>query len=154
MDRSNQISLLNPLLVGVATILCTIIVHGLILAMIVNAVRRDLRLGRAGVWFWTDLAMVTGGMLLALVGHLIEIGLWALALDFCGRFSNFAAAFYHSAGNYTTLGDNTVLISPRWKLLGPLEAANGMLMFGISTAMIFAVVQRLVQTRFERSDRP
>jgi hypothetical protein len=39
-------------------------------------------------------------------------------------------------------------MSPSWKLLGPLEAANGMLMFGVSTAMIFAVIQRLVQARF------
>lgn len=152
MDRSGQISLLNPLLVGVATIFCTIIVHGLILGFITKAVRRDLRLGRAGVGFWTDLAIVTAAMLLALAGHLIEIGLWALVLDFCGEFSSLAAAFYHSAGNYTTLGDSTVLILSRWKLLGPFEAADGMLMFGISTAMIFAVVQRLIQKRFDHSD--
>jgi hypothetical protein len=151
MDGSNQISILSPLLVGLAIILCTIIVHGLILSAIVRAVRHDLRVGRAGVRFWTDLVLVTSEMLLAVVGHLIEIGLWALALELCGEFSNFAAAFYHSAGNYTTLGDGTV-ISPRWRLLGPLEATDGMLMFGISTAMIFAVVQRLVQTRFERAD--
>lgn len=148
MDGSNQIALLNPLLVGVATFLCTVIVHGLILGMIIQGVRRDLRLGRAGSSFWTDLAIVTGAILLALTGHLIEIGLWALALEFCGEFSSFAAAFYHSAGNYTTLGDSAVVISSRWKLLGPLEASDGMLMFGISTAMIFAVVQRLTQKRF------
>jgi hypothetical protein len=39
-------------------------------------------------------------------------------------------------------------MSPSWKLLGPLEAANGMLVFGVSTAMIFAVIQRLVQAKF------
>ena len=33
-----------------------------------------------------------------------------------------------------------VVMSPRWELLGPLEAADGMLMFGVSTALIFAVV--------------
>jgi hypothetical protein len=35
-----------------------------------------------------------------------------------------------------------------WKFLGPLEAANGMLLFGVSTALIFAVIQRIVQARF------
>jgi len=35
-----------------------------------------------------------------------------------------------------------------WKLLGPMEAADGMLMFGVSTAIIFAVIQRLIETRF------
>jgi hypothetical protein len=49
--------------------------------------------------------------------------------------------------NYTTLGDSDNLMSPSWRLLAPLEAANGMLMFGVSTAMLFAVIQRLIQTR-------
>jgi hypothetical protein len=68
-------------------------------------------------------------------------------LGLCGEFTSFAAAFYHSAMNYTSLGYGDVVMSPSWKLLGPLEAANGMLMFGISTAMIFAVIQRLMQPR-------
>ncbi|MGD0075038.1 MAG: ion channel [Candidatus Binataceae bacterium] len=97
------------------------------------------------------MTIVTGATLLALAGHLVEMGLWAVAFDLCGEFSDFAAALYHSAGNYTTLGDSSVVISARWRLLGPLEAANGMLMFGISTAMIFAIVQRLIQTRFRDS---
>jgi len=50
--------------------------------------------------------------------------------------------------NYTSLGYGDVVMSASWKLLGPLEAADGLLMFGISTAMIFAVIQRLVQPRF------
>ncbi|MGA8553339.1 MAG: ion channel, partial [Candidatus Acidiferrales bacterium] len=65
----------------------------------------------------------------------------------CGEFSNFAAALYYSGATYTTLGDDTVVISARWRLLGPLEAADGVLMFGVTTAMIFAVIQRLVQAR-------
>jgi hypothetical protein len=39
-------------------------------------------------------------------------------------------------------------MTPSWKLLGPMEAADGMLMFGVSTAIIFAVIQRLIETRF------
>jgi hypothetical protein len=64
-----------------------------------------------------------------------------------GAFSHFADAFYNSAANYTTLGDSTVVVSARWRLLGPLEASAGMLMFGVSTAVIFAVIQRLLQAR-------
>jgi hypothetical protein len=50
--------------------------------------------------------------------------------------------------NYTTLGDSNTVMSPSWRLLASFEAANGMLMFGVSTAMLFAVIQRLFQTRF------
>ena len=92
--------------------------------------------------------LVTGVTLLAFAGHLLEIGLWALTLFFCGEFSDFAAAYYHSAANYTTLGDSITVMSAKWRLLGAMEAGAGMLMFGISTAMIFAVVQRLLQVRF------
>lgn len=41
-----------------------------------------------------------------------------------------------------------MIMTPSWRMLGPLEAANGMLMFGVSTAIIFAVIQRLIQARF------
>jgi hypothetical protein len=44
-------------------------------------------------------------------------------------------------------------MSPSWKLLGPLEAADGALMFGVSTAMIFAVIQRLILERYKDLDR-
>jgi hypothetical protein len=64
-----------------------------------------------------------------------------------GRVGEFAVAFYHSAVNYTTLGYGDIVMSPRWRLLGPMEAANGTLAFGWSTAVIVTVVIRLVRYR-------
>ncbi|WP_207231683.1 ion channel [Edaphobacter modestus] len=72
----------------------------------------------------------------------------SMMLMIFGEFQEFGAAYYHSAVNYTTLGYGDVIMSPSWKLLGPLEAADGSLMFGVSTAMIFTVILRLIQTRF------
>jgi hypothetical protein len=66
----------------------------------------------------------------------------------CGEFTRFAGAFYESAMNCTSLGYGDIVMPASWNLLGPLEAANGMLMFGVSTALIFAVIQRSVQSRF------
>jgi hypothetical protein len=144
----NQIAVLNPLLIGIATTFCTIILHALLLGMIIWIVRRDLRLGRVGTRFWLDTIFITNVAMLLLAAHLAEIGLWALVLERCGEFSNFGAAYYHSAVNYTTLGDSAFAMSARWRLLAALEAGNGMLMFGVSTAAIFAVIQRLLQHRF------
>jgi hypothetical protein len=92
--------------------------------------------------------IVAVAMMFALVAHLIEIGLWAVLLVLFGEFQTLQVAFYHSAMNYTTLGYGDIVMSPAWKLLGPIEATDGLLMFGVSTAMIFTVIQRLVQTRF------
>ncbi len=66
----------------------------------------------------------------------------------CGEFSDFGTAFCHSAVNYTSLSYGDLIMSPSWRLLGPLETANGMLLFGVSTAMIFAVMLWLIQVRF------
>jgi hypothetical protein len=151
---ANQISVTGPLLVGVATTFFTIIVHALVLYTIIEAVRGYLSRGRAGA-FLRDLTLVMSTILLALAGHFVEIALWALSFVLCGEFSNFAAALYYSAATYTTVGDGTIAISARWRLLGPLEAADGMLMFGVTTAMIFAVIQRLVQAKLGvRRDPP
>lgn len=78
----------------------------------------------------------------------MEIALWAIVFIMCGEFTDFGIAYYHSAVNYSSLGYGDVIMSPSWKLLGPFETANEMPLFGVSTAMIFAIIQRLVEARF------
>jgi hypothetical protein len=114
----------------------------------VSFVRRERRLGRTGVNFWNDLGIVTLAISFALAAHLIDIALWAVLFMICGEFTGIGTAYYHSAVNYTTLGYGDVVMTPSWRMLGPLEAADGMLMFGVSTAIIFALTQRLLQGRF------
>jgi hypothetical protein len=148
MQDTHPIAFLIPLAVGVAAVICTILIHALPLSATINIVRREKRLGRVGVRFWLDTGIVTRSIFYALVAHLIEIALWAVLFVICGEFSDFRTAYYHSAVNYTSLGYGDIVMSPAWRLLGPLETANGMLLFGVSTAMIFAVIQRLAEARF------
>jgi voltage-gated potassium channel Kch len=135
-------------MLGAIAALCTVLIQSLPLSATVNYVRQERRLGREGKELWIDVVIVVRVISYALLAHLIEIALWAELFVMCGEFSTFGTAYYFSAVNFTTLGYGDMIMSPSWKLLGPLEAANGMLMFGVSTAMIFAVIQRLVQTRF------
>jgi hypothetical protein len=148
MTQTHQVAILKPLAVGAIAVLCTIFIHALAVGAIVNFFRREKRLGRAGSGLSVDLAIVVLTISFAFVAHLIEIALWAELFVICGEFREFGFAYYHSAVNYTTLGYGDVIMSPSWKLLGPLEAADGALMFGVSTAMIFAVIARLIQTKF------
>jgi Ion channel len=143
-----RVSILLPLIVGISAIACTIIIHGVALAANLHFVRHERALGRAGAKFWIDLMIVAVAVMLALMAHLIEIGVWAVLFVLFGEFQALGQAFYHSAMNYTTLGYGDIVMSPAWKMLGPVEATDGLLMFGVSTAMIFTVIQRLVQTRF------
>ena len=148
MQQIHRVAIVVPLAVGATAVICTIMIHALPLSATVNFVRRERRLGRAGRDFWIDTGIVALAILYAFVAHLLEIALWAVLFIICGEFTDFGTAYYHSAVNYTSLGYGDIIMSPSWKLLGPLETANGMLLFGVSTAMIFAVIQRLIQTRF------
>jgi len=149
MTQTPQVAMLVPLAVGACAVLCTILIHALAVGATVNFIRHEKRLGREGASFWIDLTIVVLTVSFAFVAHLLEIALWAVLFIMCGEFHDFGLAFYHSAVNYTTLGYGDVIMTPAWKLLGPLEAANGALMFGLSTAIIFAVIVRLVQAKFE-----
>ena len=135
-------------MVGAIPILCTVFIHALAVMATVSFVRHERRVGRAGVSFWNDVEIVTLTISFALAAHLVEIALWAILFMMCGEFTAFGTAYYHSAVNYTTLGYGDVVMTPAWRLLGPLEAADGMLMFGVSTAIIFALIQRLIHDRF------
>jgi hypothetical protein len=148
MMPDQRFALLKPLAVGAIPVVCTIFTHAFAVMATLGFIRREKRLGREGVSFWNDFLMVMLTMTFTLAAHLLEIAWWAILFIWCGEFQAFGAAYYHSAVNYTTLGYGDLLMTPAWRLLGPLEGANGMLMFGVSTAMIFAVMQRLIQARY------
>jgi hypothetical protein len=148
MTQIHEAAISRPLAVGLVVVLCTFFIHSLAIAANVRFFRFERKHRGAGTDLFVNLAIFVQAMALAFVAHLIEIALWAALFVICGEFNDFAAAFYHSAVNYSTLGYGDVIMSPSWKLLGPLEAADGALMFGVSTAMIFAVIQRLILTRF------
>ena len=146
MTQIHKVAILIPLMVGVSAVVCTILIHALAVGATINFVRYERTTGRAGTGVWIDLAIVVLVISLAFVAHLIEIALWAALFIICGEFQEFGIAYYHSAVNYTTLGYGDLILT---RLLGPLEAADGALLFGVSTAMVFAVIQLLVQARFK-----
>lgn len=148
MKQIQQIPILLPLAVSSVAILCTILIQAMPLAGTLWFVRREKSRGRTGRSFWGDTRIVVLVILFAMVAHLVEIALWAVIFLLCGEFADMGTAYYHSAVNFTTLGYGDVLLSPRWRMLGPLEAGNGMLLFGVSTAMVFAVILGLAQDRF------
>jgi hypothetical protein len=151
MREADPIALFIPVAVGSAVVICTILIHALPLSATVSFVQREKRLGHLGVRFHRDMRVVVRIISYAFAAHLLEIALWAALFVLCGEFRDFATAYYHSAVNYTSLGYGDIIMSARWKLLGPLETANGMLLFGVSTAMIFAVIQRLIEARYTES---
>jgi hypothetical protein len=135
------------LLVSLGVLLVSLLSYGVATALIVQLVVLLIRKGYAGLTFWKNIAvMVIVSVVTALV-HLTQIALWAFVILMCGETATFEKAFYCSAENYTALGYGDFVLSERWRLLGPLEAINGLLLFGLSTAVMFAVMSRLITER-------
>ena len=147
MIQSHRISVLAPLGLSLVALLCTTVIYLVPLRATVSLIRRERRRGNVGTP-WTDLGIFARVVLYASLTHLLEIAFWGLLFMICGEFSDFGTAFYHSAVNYTSLGYGDFIMTPSWILLGPLETANGMLLFGVSTATIFAVMIWLIEARF------
>lgn len=80
-------------------------------------------------------------MLLLVLGNLLQVALWAYVFMLMDEFTSFRTAFYHSAVNFATLGYGDLVMSERHRLLGPLEAINGVIMIGVSTATLMATMQ-------------
>lgn len=90
--------------------------------------------------FGSSLVVINGVMLLLVIGNLAQVAIWALLFQSLGEFQRFSAAFYHSAVNFATLGYGDIVMSDKHKLLGPIQAINGVLMIGVSSAALMTAV--------------
>lgn len=145
IQTTQSAALFLPLTIGAATTVLTIFIHGASGRAMILLVVRAFRRGVAGVAFRTDVLVIALAAMLLLTAHLVEVMVWAAVLMLCGEFHSFGLACYHSAINYTTLGYGDIVMSARWRLMGPLEALDGMLLIGISTAALFTVIQRITR---------
>ena len=81
--------------------------------------------------------------LVLFAGHVLQFALWAALFMYLGEFKDFDTAFYHSVVNFTSLGYGDIVMSEKWRLLGALEAANGILMFGLTAGGFLALMLRM-----------
>ena len=86
-------------------------------------------------------------MILMMLGNFLQIVIWGAIFIWLGEFHELYEAVYHSAVNFTSLGYGDVVMSTRWKLLGPLEAADGILMFAMTGAALMAILQQLIKAQ-------
>jgi len=136
-------------IVGIGMTLSALVIQGVASTLGGEAIEGLITRRALGAHVGSNAVAVLLLILMLLAGHLAQIALWAVAFAAAGEFEELSPAFYHSAVNYTTLGYGDIIMSPRWRLLGPLEAASGMLAFGWSTAVIVAVVIRLGRIRHD-----
>jgi hypothetical protein len=132
------------LIVGLAVCAVSVALQAVAVVAVVRLSASLLAERYVGVRFWADVVFMTALVLIVLASALAQVALWAVVFIGCGEFPHFWPAFYHSAVNFTSLGYGDVIMSDGWKLLGPLEAADGVLMFSLSGALLFSVMSRLI----------
>ena len=93
------------------------------------------------------LLIVTFGIIILL--HLAETIIWAGFYYSRNLFQSFETSLYFSLKTYTTVGYGDILLPERWRLLGGIEGLSGVLLCGVSTAFIFAILNALFQIRSE-----
>jgi len=77
------------------------------------------------------------------VATVLEVWAWAILYRLIGAVGSTEEALYFSTTTFTTLGFGDLTLDEQWRLLSSFEGANGLLMFGWSTALIFAAVQKV-----------
>jgi hypothetical protein len=142
-DMSSAVALIANLGLATVMVTLTVLLHfwGLILLIRLmghtgqrlNA--RESRMGQAGL-----LVVVVFGIFAL---HTVEIWLYALAYLMLAQFHALEPALYFSTVTFVTLGYGDLLLNREWRLLGAIEAANGVILIAWSTAFLFNVTARL-----------
>ena len=148
--------LLN-LLVGFPVMLLCLVLQAVFVARCLRYYVRFRRAQQGHESQLLDILLLSMVMLLMLLGNFVQMAIWAALFMLLGEFGEFATALYHSGVNFATLGYGDIVMAERWRLLGPLEAANGILMFGVSTSVMTAAVMDVIKhnmARLQQSERP
>jgi len=141
-------TLLHPgiVLTGMALVIATVLVHAVGTHALILFLGR--RYGNASglIRSHKSLPAVIWTAIVLMALHVIEIQLWAVTYMLVlpeDPLDTYEKALYFSFVTFTTLGYGDVTLSTHdWRILSGIEAMDGILLAGWSTALLFVVVQR------------
>jgi hypothetical protein len=129
---------------GVPLIVLTVVIHvlglGLIKQKAFSLSSRSIRRRHHSV---VSLVIIGGVTLSATLLHAVEAALWAVAFELLNAMADFKSAMLYSLNAITSYGHTNLDLAQHWYLLGALEALNGWLLFGLTTAFLFAVIDKV-----------
>jgi len=134
-----------PVELGVSAVMVclTVVVHLAGLDLLLSMTGLHLRFFKTG-WARLDRLMVPLGIALGLFTlHGLEIWIYALGFRLLDILPTIEDALYVSTSAYSTVGEAGAALPPPWRIVGVLEAVNGMLLIGWSTAFLFRILEHL-----------
>ena len=136
---------LNFLIGLPAMLLCLIVQTAVAFWCVRHYVSHLPRVG-SGLGFLAGMRPLIVATLAMLGGTLVQIMLWGALFLWLGEFEQAYDAIYHSAVNFSSLGYGDIVMTRERRLLGPLEAVNGVLMLGMTAAALMAIVQHMIKS--------
>jgi hypothetical protein len=128
---------------GLPLIVLTVVIHAFGLALISGRIRSALSIVRQHTNLSATSIVVMGVTALwATILHAFEGFLWAAAYRYLGALHDNKSAMLYSLGAMTTYGHATLTLTPSWQMMGTLEALNGWILFGLTAAFLFTVMQK------------
>ena len=125
-------------------IVLNVVIHVIGLGLINESIVRVLSGAMERHRFMPTFAVVMGvAALLATILHGIEAATWATAYRLLGALPDTKSAMLYSLSAMTSYGHANLFLEEQWQLMGALEALNGMLLFGLTTAFLFAMIQKV-----------
>lgn len=145
--------MLRELLVAFGIVAACVVIHTTGLVILIDWLldRRTTLERKTGMTQFTLLLILVFAIVILL--HLAETAIWAAFYSWRSLFPDYETSFYFSLGSYTTIGYGDVVLPQRWRLLGGIEGVSGVLLCGLSTAFIFAIVNALFQIRLQQRVR-
>jgi hypothetical protein len=133
--------MLRQFLFGGFVSICNIVIHALVMTAVVR-VSQAAAAKTSGFdsLFLSTVMAATASVLM--VAHTCEVLAWSLAYSLVEAVPHNADYLYFAFVNYTTLGYGDIVPVQSWRLLGPMTAMNGVLLFGWSTAVLFEVLRK------------
>ena len=141
--------MLQQVAIGSALVIVTTLIHAGCTAAALWALRFSHADRRASTSRWAGVFLTAGLVLMMFYASLFEALIWAFTYLAVGAISGLEKALYFSTVTYTTLGYGDVVLDESWRILSSFEAANGIIMFGWTTALIVAFISRVLSQRRE-----
>jgi len=129
---------------GVPLIVLNLVLHVVGLGLINTSMMRALGPLRASRDFFVVFVLIMGAAALsATVLHSLEAAIWAAAYQALGAIPDGREAMLYSLNAITAFGHTDLHLAPHWQLMGALEALNGLLLFGLTTAFLYGHLRRV-----------
>lgn len=139
--------MLSNLVAGTLLMVINLGIQVMAVSILIRYFTNRFEAGELKPTFANDAKVLSVVMGVLMVGHFFMFATWSLLFMWLGEFEDFATAFYHSTVNFTSLGYGDIVMSEERRLLGALEAANGVLMFGLTAGAILSVMNGLFTRR-------